>query len=224
MHHGQRTRHHTNQEQTMKASYLTCWALAMAGTCGLAHADLNYSFDQDAQGFSVNVPAGTLTHEAGGYLRVTDTDGNTDVLLQLPTAAVAGGWSAYQGGSLSFDARLAQPIDIYWPGFGTITLTSAQGSLSLDVASDGEPGASWKTYTAQLDAASWGTTSAQFSAVLAGLQKVEISMEAGNGPIEVVQVDNVRVASAAVVPEASSSWMLACGLATLVGWRSRSRT
>jgi hypothetical protein len=206
----------------MKASYMKrCWALAMAGACSLAHADLTYTFDNDAQGFSVNAPAGTLTWEASGYLLVTDTDGNTDLFLQLPSAAVAGGWSAYEGGSLSFDARLAQPINSYWPGFGTITLTSAQGSLSLDVAPDGEPGASWKTYTAKLDAASWGSSPAQFSAVLAGLQKVEISMEAGNGPIEVVQVDNVRVASAAVVPEASSLWMLACGLATLVGWRRR---
>jgi hypothetical protein len=197
-----------------------CAGLLLAGMASRAQADLAYTFDADAQGFTVNVPAGELSHVADGYLRIVDLTDQTNVSLILPGAALAGGWAAYEGGTLSFDARLELPIGSYWPEFGTITLSSAAGSASADVAGPDEPTTAWKTYSIKLDAALWGAQPATFSAVLAGLQGAEISMEAGNGPIEVLHIDNIKLTSA--VPEASTSVLSMLGLAVL-GWRARRR-
>lgn len=171
-----------------------------------AHADLAYSFNAGTQGFTVNeASAGDLGWQAAGHLRVQDLTDATNVFLVLPGDATAGGWSAYQGGTLSFDARLESPIASYWPEFGAVTLVSSQGSLTLDVVAGDEPGTAWKTYAVQLDAAAWARDAASFGAVLAGLQRVELNLEAGNGAIETVLVDNVRVSA---VPE-PGTWALA---------------
>jgi hypothetical protein len=175
-----------------------------------AHADLLYTFDHDAQGFTINEPAGVLSYQPEGYLRVQDLSGDTNVALLLPSAAVAGGWLPYLGGTLSFDARLESAIDAYWPDFGTISLISSQGTLSVDVADGDAPGLGWATYGVKLDAASWSTSPEQLAAVLTNLQSVEISLEAGNGPIEVLHIDNVRLTSA--VPEPSAWAMAVVGL------------
>lgn len=186
-------------------------AIALVVFASTAHADLAYTFDNDAQGFGlVDTSTGTLTHEAGGYLRVADVDGNTNMFLQLPGSAVASGWAAYKGGTFSFDARLASSITSYWPEFGTVTLVSSLGSASIDLAADGEPGLGWKTYSIRLDEAAWGLSPTHFDAILANLQQVTISLEAGNGPIEVLHLDNVRVSA---VPEPTSALLALMGVA-----------
>ena len=195
-------------------------AALLAGVSAHANADLAYTFDSDAQGFTVNVPAGELSYQAGGYLRVQDLTGDTNVSLILPGSAVAGGWLAYVGGTLSFDARMESPIDSYWPEFGTITLFSPLGSLAVDVAAGDAPGVGWATYSVVLDAASWSTSPEVLATVLANLQQVDISMEAGNGPIEVVHIDNVTLSSA--VPEPGIWAMSLMGLMAL-GWVVRRR-
>ncbi|MGH6646759.1 PEP-CTERM sorting domain-containing protein [Aquabacterium sp.] len=193
----------------------------MAGAATQAQADLAYTFDQDAQGFTVNEPAGVLSHQSAGYLRVQDLTGDTNVSLLLPGSALTGGWLPYLGGTLSFDARLESAIDAYWPEFGTITLFSTLGSVAVDVAAGDAPGLGWATYSVTLDAASWNTTPEILSTVLANLQQVDISLEAGNGPIEILHIDNVRLSSA--VPEPTSWAMTGIGLLAL-GWARRRRS
>ena len=189
----------------MKSVHWMMTAAAMAFTAFAAQAaDLSYTFDADAQGFTINEPAGELTHVAPGYLRIKDLTDATNVQLILPAAAM-GDWSAYNGGTLSFDARLESPIGSYWPEFGAVTLTSSQGAATLDVVPDGQPGLDWKTYTVKLDAATWSKDAGSFAAILSNQQRVEINMEAGNGAIETIHVDNVKVTSA--VPE-PSTWAL----------------
>ncbi|MDO9004767.1 MAG: laminin B domain-containing protein [Aquabacterium sp.] len=192
----------------------------LAGVATHANADLAYTFDSDAQGFTVNVPAGELSHEAGGYLRIKDLTGDTNVSLILPGSAVAGGWLSYVGGTLSFDARMESPIDSYWPEFGTITLSSTVGSLAVDVAVGDAPGLGWATYSVVLDAANWSTSPEVLASVLANLQQVDISMEAGNGPIELLHIDNVTLSTA--VPEPGTWAMSLMGLMAL-GWAVRRR-
>ncbi len=193
--------------------------LALLSVAALAHADLSYTFDNDAQGFTVNAPAGLLSHEAVGYISVQDLTDQTNVALIFPDVAVAGGWQAYAGGTLSFDARLASPISSYWPEFGAVSLVSGAGTLLLDAVPNGEPGTDWKTYSVTLDAATWGSTPTQFQAVLSSLQRVEINMEAGNGAIETIHIDNVSVTA---VPE-PSTWVLSSVGLMLAGLAVRRR-
>jgi len=197
----------------------TLLSAALLSGATLAHADLAYTFDTDAQGFTVDPSAGLLSHLPDGYLRVVDWTGDTNVALRLPDAALAGGWAAYLGGTISFDARMESPIDAYWPEFGTVFLFSSQGNLAFDLAPGDEPGANWKTYSATFDPATWSTTPAQLAAVLANVERVEISLEAGNGPIEIVHIDNVKVTA---VPEPMTGLLAAAGLLA-VGVATRRR-
>jgi hypothetical protein len=197
--------------RTLVSTLLT--GVMLAGAAFAAHADLAYGFDASAEGFTLNdAAAGALSWEAAGHLRVQDVTDATNVQLVLPAAATSGGWSAYTGGTLSFDARLETPIASYWPEFGAITLVSQQGSVVLDVVPDNEPGVEWKTYSVQLDAATWGQSAASFANALAGLQRVELNLEAGNGAIETILIDNVRVTA---VPEPSTWALTLIGLACM---------
>lgn len=194
-------------------------AALLTGLATQAHADLAYTFDNDAQGFTVNEPAGVLTYQPEGYLRVQDLTGDTNVSLLFPGSALAGGWLPYVGGTLSLDARLESAIDAYWPEFGKITLFSTLGVLAVDVAAGDAPGLGWATYSVTLDPDSWATSAEGLATVLGNLQLVDISLEAGNGPIEVLHIDNIRLTSA--VPEPGTWAMTGLGLLGLVLARRR---
>ncbi|RZI82529.1 MAG: PEP-CTERM sorting domain-containing protein [Rubrivivax sp.] len=199
----------------MKSSRTLLFGVLFAGAATLAHADLAYTFDTDAQGFTVDPSSGVLSHVAEGYLRVQDLTGENNVSLQFPQASLVGGWASYLGGKLSFDARLESPItNAYWPEFGTVTLFGQDGFATVDVALGDEPGLGWQTYSVTLNPASFSTTPAELSAVLASLQKVDISLEAGNGPIEVIHVDNVKVTA---VPEPATWAMAGLGVLAVAG-------
>jgi hypothetical protein len=91
-------------ETTMRANrVLLPLALSLIG--GAVQADLLYTFDASAQGFTVT-SGGALTHVVSGgngHLSVADID-NADVLLNLPLASGTTDWSSYLGGTLSLDA------------------------------------------------------------------------------------------------------------------------
>lgn len=194
------------------------FTVLLTGAAAQAQADQSYTFDHDAQGFTINEPAGILSYIPDGYLRVQDLNNDSNVALLWSQAGLAGGWLPYLGGTLSFDARLESPIDAYWPEFGTITLHSPAGLLAVDIAPGDAPGVTWATYSVTLNAANWSTTQEAFVHALANLQQVEISLEAGNGPIEVLHIDNVRLTSA--VPEPAAWALVGAGL-VCVGLRRR---
>ena len=184
-------------------------SLALSVAACAAHADLRYTFDSDVQGFTLSA-GGALVHQTeggNGFLQATDLD-LSDVLLSVPLGGGTVDWSAYAGGTLSFDARILNGTPPNWPGFGVVTLASASGTLSLDIVpADTDPTPSWKTYTVTLDTATWG---ASLPAVLASLQSVTINLESGDGPIEVVGIDNVGVTA---VPEPGSVALVLAGVA-----------
>ncbi|MFT3855992.1 MAG: PEP-CTERM sorting domain-containing protein [Aquabacterium sp.] len=189
-------------------------AFMLASAASVAHADLAYTFDAGLENFRLNDPAaGALSWQAQGHLRVQDLTDATNVQLLLPETDLRN-WAAFQGGTLSFDARLESPISSYWPEFGAVTLLSLGGNASVDLVPANEPGTAWKTYTLKLDGATFGKSEAAFAETLAGLQEVQINLEAGNGAIETVLIDNVRVTA---VPE-PATWALGLvGLAGVVG-------
>jgi hypothetical protein len=166
------------------------------------------------------------TCSAVAMATVTDTNGNTDVYLNAPIAAGGEDWSGYLGGTLSFDGTMLNGIAPSWPGFGTVTFTSTTGQTAYaDIAPDvggviTEPGTTWKAYSASLSNAVFNQGSAPLSTVLGSLAGVSFSMEAGNGPVEVVGFDNFKVTPA--VPEPESWLMGAVGLLAL-GGASRKR-
>ena len=213
-----------SMRKTLIGVFFTSVAVASASAAGVS-AD----FNSGPQGFFMSGD-GLLAHlisGSNGYLSVTDTDGNTNVYLNAPIAVGGEDWSAYLGGTLSFDGTMLNGIAPSWADFGTVTFTSTTGQTAYaDIAPDvggviTEPGTTWKTYSATLSNAVFNQGSAPLSAVLGNLAGVSFSMEAGNGPVEVVGFDNFKVTPAVPEPE---SWLLgAVGLLAL-GVASRRRS
>lgn len=199
-----------------------CVALATSFCATAAMADVSFTFDADAQG--VTATGGQLQWVAQGFLSVRDIDG-ADMAIVLPGSAL-GDWSAYLGGTFSFDAINRNESLTDWGSFGTIRFTGADGQfVERDVVPGLSPDVDWQTFSTVLDEATWGPT---LAAVLPQLKSVSIVLESHqgydstNGGAEMIGVDNIRLAATPAVPE-PSMWALAfTGLAGL-GWASRQR-
>jgi hypothetical protein len=189
----------------------------------LAASAASAGFNTGDEGWTTPV-GGTQTWmptggNGGGWLQVEDLDGNTDIHLTAPSAWL-GDWSAYLGGTLSFDAKNVNGISTDWPGFGEITLNSAAGSVVLDIAAAGQPTADglWHRYSVSLTPAAGWTGSASLASVLANVTGLTINGELHAGPGEIVGFDNIQVTA---VPEPASGALLLGGLALLAGWRRK---
>lgn len=198
-------------------SAATGMALALASAA--SHADVHYRFDTGTEGVTVT-SGGALTHviDAGnGFLSVADID-NEDMLLVLPLGGATADWSAYLGGTLSFDGRSLNGLAPSWPSFGLLTLTSAAGSVSFDLVPGTDPTDDWATYSVQLDIATFGSA---LPSILSTLTSATINLESGNGPIEVVGIDNLKITAA--VPEPQTWALLVAGVAMVGAMARRQR-
>lgn len=191
----------------------TCLALPLAaGAAG---------FDTGTEGWTA-VDGGALTWMAtggspGGWLRVTDTT-DQDFLLKAP-AAWLGNWSAYLGGTLSFDALNANGESPDWAPFGEVVITGAAGSVALDIVAPNNPPADgqWHRYSVLLTPSA-GWSGASLTSVLANVTDVTIKAEFHAGVTEVVGLDNIQVSA---VPEPASAALLLGGLGLLAGLRRK---
>lgn len=201
-------------------------SLLLSSLIALPLAASAAGFDTGDEGWTTLAPPleGTLTWQAtggngGGWLLAEDLSSNSDILLNAPTAWL-GNWSAYLGGTFSFDARNVSPAGtaIDWSGFGEIRIGGPGGSLLLDVAAAGQPPADgqWHHYSVALTpAAGWGPS---LASVLANATSLTINGELHAGGGEAVGFDNIRVSA---VPEPASLALLLGGLGLLAGWRHR---
>lgn len=192
------------------------WAAAAGLILALGQAqaaNLNYTFDTDAQGFGVS---GALMTHAGGALSLRDID-DSDLVVILPTADL-GDWSRFSGGTFSFDAINLNGAATDWLTFGTLRIESGSLAVERDLVPQPAPTAQWATYSATLDAATWAP-------VLGNVTRVTLMLEShigwdSNTGYELNGLDNVRVS---VVPEPSTAALsaLGLGLAGLLAWRRR---
>jgi hypothetical protein len=196
------------------------WMIAAAtGLFALsAQADVLYTFDADAQGFT-SFDGGDITWQAsggnpGGWLSLQDTTGG-DMRLVLPAAGL-GDWSGLLGGTLSFDIKNGNGDTPDYGSVGQVAITGTAGSLTLDIVPDNQPVAdgSWHHYSTVLDAATWG---AGLPSILGNVTDVKVTLEFHNGISESAGFDNFAVAS---VPEPSSALLLMAGVAGLA-WAAR---
>lgn len=181
-------------------------------------AGLTSGFNGSDEGWTTPV-GGTQTWQAaggnpGGWVQVLDTDNNTNIELTAPGSWL-GDWSAFMGGTLSFDAKNANGAPVTYGGFGEVRIASGSTVLVLDIAPANEPsGNQWHHYSVLLTpAAGWG---ASLAGVLTNVTSVTITGEFQAGPGEAVGFDNISVTA---VPEPASLALLLGGLGLLACWR-----
>ena len=184
-------------------------ALPLAASTALAAG-----FDVDAEGWTTTnggaqvwMPTGG---NAGGWLQVTDIT-DDDFLLNAP-AAWLGNWSAYAGGTLSFDAKNVNGDAPDWAPFGEVVVTSGANTFTFDLVAAGNPPADgqWHHYSVSLSSVP--------AALLANVTSLTIKGEFHAGVTEVVGFDNIEVSA---VPEPAQAALLLGGLGLLAALRRK---
>lgn len=184
-------------------------ALSLATSAALAAG-----FDTGAEGWTTTSGGDQVWKptggNGGGWLQVTDTTAE-DFLLNAPIAWL-GNWSAYAGGTLSFDARNINGDTPDWASFGEVAIVGAGGSsMAFDLVAANNPPADgqWHHYSVALPAA----------ALLSNVTSLTIKGEFHNGVSEVVGFDNIQVTAA--VPEPTEAALLLGGLGLLAALRRK---
>ena len=140
----------------------------------------------------------------GGFGRFGDA-ANTPDLYAVAPAAFLGNLSAFDGGTVSFDAKffpgiLTNPV----AGFGLIEISNGGTSVSQDIAPV-TPDGNWQTFSGAFTAAGFGTSQATWNSILANVTSFTIQVDAykpvQSGPA--VGLDNITI-----VPEPASGTLL----------------
>lgn len=207
----------------MKAHY-ALMVLLSAFAAQSAQANILYSFDADAQGWTLS--DGDLNYvstggNTGGYINTTDTNSN-DMALHAPAAAL-GNWSQYLGGTLSFDALNTNNRLSDYGGFGTVTISGNGQTVTFDLATSANNPPNnglWNAYSAVLSQAVWGSNLASVLSNVTSFTLTTESFSSSTFPDEQVGIDNISITSVSNVPEPETYGMLLAGLG-LVGFSAR---
>lgn len=189
-----------------------------------AKANLTSTFDSGAEGWNAVDPTGdyTSTWESsggnpGGYLRGSESDPLGGTGYFYAPASWLGNWSAYAGGTISYDLKVFDGTDY----FNDLDVIISNGSDSVSWSSNINPvGDGWVTFQVQLTAANF--SGADLASVLSNVTSFSIRGEFISGP-EAEGLDNVSVATGATSTPEPSTWaMLLMGFAGLA-WAGRRR-
>ena len=188
--------------------------VAACGVSAASHAaDLRYTFDSGADGFTTQGAAMTV---APGYLTFQDID-SSDLVAVLPPQDL-GDWSRFLGGTFSFDAINLNGAAADWGTFGTLRIESGSLVVERDFVPAGQPPNEWATYSTVLDGATWGSVLGNVTRVTLMLES-HIGYQAPEG-FELNGLDNVRV-SAVPEPQAWAMGLLGAALVGSVAGRRR---
>lgn len=143
--------------------------------------------------------------ESGGYISALDNSSATAFAFER---TVAGGFAAYDGGSLQFSLRTTISD---WTGDRYVALLGNSQTIIADMVA--VPAATWTSYTLGLHSVNFRYNSpagapvstADFAAILNDLRSIRIAAEFGSsgptGPFETTSLDSV---SFAAIPEPST--------------------
>jgi Laminin B (Domain IV)/PEP-CTERM motif len=190
-----------------------------------AKANLTSTFDSSAEGWNAVDPTGDYTStwqssggNPGGYLRGSETNPLGDTGYFYAPASWLGNWSAYAGGTISYDLKVFEGTSY----FNDLDVILSNGADSVSLSSNINPvGGGWVTFQVQLTAANF--SGANLASVLSNVTSFAIRGEFINGA-EAEGLDNVRVATDATSTPEPSTWaMLLMGFAGLgfAGWRAQ---
>jgi hypothetical protein len=194
-----------------------------------AKANLTSTFDSSAEGWNAVDPTGDYTSSwqssggnPGGYLQGSETDPLGGTGYFYAPASWLGNWSAYTGGTISYDLKVFDGTDY----FNDLDVIISNGSNSVSWSSNINPvGDGWVTFQVQLTAANFSGGSS-LASILSNVTSFSIRGEFITGA-EVEGLDNVRVAAVATgTPEPSTWAMLLMGFAGLgfAGWRAQRKS
>jgi Laminin B (Domain IV)/PEP-CTERM motif len=194
-----------------------------------AKANLTSTFDSSAEGWNAVDPTGDYTSSwqssggnPGGYLQGSETDPLGGTGYFYAPASWLGNWSAYAGGTISYDLKVFDGTDY----FNDLDVIISNGSNSVSWSSNINPvGDGWVTFQVQLTAANFSGGSS-LASILSNVTSFSIRGEFITGA-EVEGLDNVRVAAVATgTPEPSTWAMLLMGFAGLgfAGWRAQRKS
>ncbi len=189
-----------------------------------AKANLTSTFDSSAEGWNAVDPTGDYTStwassggNPGGYLRGSESDPLGGTGYFYAPASWLGNWSAYAGGTISYDLKVFEGTAY----FNDLDIIISNGSDSVSWSPNINPvGEGWVTFQVQLTAANF--SGANLASVLSNVTSFAIRGEFINGS-EAEGLDNVSVATGATgTPEPSTWAMLLMGFAGLA-WAGRRR-
>lgn len=209
----------------MKRSYaIPALSLLALSFCPLqAQANLVSTFDAGAEGWAA-IDEGTHDYTSiwqatggnpGGYLQGNEPAAyGGDGYFNAP-ASWLGNWSAYAGGTISYDIKVISGSSVFFDP--DVIISNGSNSVSwATTVSPYNPSRNWVHYEVALTTANFG---ANLASVLSNVTRLQIRGEWINGT-EQEGFDNVMLTAA--IPEPQTYAMLLAGLG-LLGFAARRR-
>ena len=195
------------------ALFLT-WGAAVAASSDFSSGNEGWAAMGDSLGpIEWSVSGGN----PGGQVFISDS-ASGGVTYFLAPAAFLGNQSAAIGTNLTFDLEQVYSGGPSQFDAEDVILQGNGLTIAFNLATNPANGA-WTSYTVPLSAAGWtlntlggaAATSAQFASVMSGLTSLRIRAEYQSGQ-DVGHLDNVVLATVAVVPEPATSMLVLAGL------------
>jgi hypothetical protein len=173
----------------------------------------------DAVGFDYTANWQSSGGNPGGFLEGIETDPNGGTGYFIAPSKFLGNFSAYAGGTLTYDFKVIQGSDYY--SDADVIITNGANSVSwtpnINPVGDG-----WVAFQVQLNQANFGSN---LASILSNVTELQIRGEFIVGA-EVEGLDNVKLTSSSAVPEPSTWAMMLLGFASVgfIAYRRKSKS